>query len=178
MKIAATLLLALSSAAPAAAWNEPDSFLGVKWGDSPDTAREVMGKRDGDVRCESGRYGHCVGETTIGDVRIILAMTFDDSSRFAGAIGSFASRSYRDVRAMFVEKYGPPTKTETGKVTNRLGAALTSETLRWVGKNIVIELPQHGVNVTEGTFSVFTKAELEAMAAREKASIRKGAKGL
>ena len=167
------ILLVVRSASPALAFNEPDSFLGVKWGDTPDAAREVMWKRDGDVRCESGVYGQCIGETTIGDLRITIVMRFE-GGHFSGATGFFQSRQYRQIRAMFVEKYGTPTKTETETVSNRLGATLTGESLHWIGKGTIIDLKQYGVKIAEGAFSLLTKAEIEAAKAREKASIKKG----
>ena len=107
------VLMALVS--PALAFNEPDSFLDVKWGDTPDAAREIMWKRDGNVSCESGVYGQCAGETTIGDVKVSLLMMFHDG-RVSGVSGFFPSHKYRVIRAMFVERYGQPAKTETARV--------------------------------------------------------------
>ncbi len=188
MALALIFLLLISFPSAAVAWNEPDSFVGIKWGTTPEEGLVALRERSLDAartppQCTSGTYAggsrqtNCKATLKLGTALLWGDFRFNDAG-FAWAFGTFPSRDYETLKLMFVEKYGEPTATRHRDVTTRGGARLDDESLEWVGDNVVLRLSRFTGKVTEGGFEASTKAEDDKRTERSKALLKKGKEGL
>ena len=180
MKTAAMVIgLALALvAAPTLAWDEPDSFLGIKWGDAPEAGQAAIKERNGRTDCKAGTYvggpqTHCFAWLNLGTVPLSGNLRFTTEG-FVWAFGGFPSNQYTALRAMFVEKYGEPTSTKEAELSNRVGGRFTNESLVWHGDKVIIRLSRYGSKITDGLFEVITRAEDDKRTERMKALQQKG----
>jgi len=163
-------------AAPALAWNEPDSFEGVPWGASQAEAKRVAAGRSEPLRScfEAAPYQICTAAGTIGSVGSRILFLFRDDKLVSGQ-WSFPSTSFDSVRSLFVERYGAPStqKDEPLQTVDALRA--TNPILRWDGTSVVIELRAHaGGKFNEGLASISTKPEADRPEAERARAIQKG----
>jgi hypothetical protein len=116
MKTTGTVIgLALALiASPAHAWDEPDSFVGIKWGAKPEDGLAALRERALDAqrippKCETGRYTGgpqttCKATLRLGTTMLLGDFRFTDAGGFFWAFGTLPSRDYEALRAMFIEK--------------------------------------------------------------------------
>ena len=71
---------------------------------------------------------------------------------------SFGSDDFSFIKAVFLEKYGEPTKSASIPVKNRMGAEFLNEELIWDGPNILLKLEKYSSTVTEGRASFTVKS--------------------
>jgi hypothetical protein len=181
------LLLVLLLPVTAEASNEPDAFVGIRWGASIEDGYRILWDRStasSPIKCEdeSGRrfqgaepatQMQCQAMHSVGGVPLNGTYRFTTQG-FTSVEGWFLSPLYDRLKIMFTEKYGPPTATTAGEVTNRAGARLENERLEWVGERVVIRLSRIGGRLDMGTFSASTRAADDALTERTKALLKKG----
>jgi hypothetical protein len=174
--LALVALGCLLTLATSAAGEEPKGFLTWPWG----TTKETMLKGKGSWCQFPAREAEA--ETTItcrqyfvGDIPVGITLNFlpDDTLagylnyRLAGYSMGFASESYFEIRSTAVERFGPPTSTQTLQYRMRNGVLVPGEELEWRWPNGTTatlmhqetpDLPTPGVAVLE--VSTKTRAEL------------------
>jgi len=162
-------------AAPALAWDEPDSFQGVPWGASQAEAKRVAAARSEPLRScfEAAPYQICTTAGAIGSVGATVLFLFRDDKLVNGQ-WSFASTSFDTVRSLFVERYGAPSTQRDEPLQTVDALRATNRILRWDGNTVVIELRAHaGGNFDEGLASITTKPEADRPDAERAGAIQK-----
>ncbi len=59
--------------------------------------------------------------------------------------------SYRDIKALLIERYGRPTTARTERLQNKMGATFTSEVLFWSGRKVSLTLQERSGSIDETT---------------------------
>jgi hypothetical protein len=110
----------------------------------------------------------------LSGIKHSAGLFFDEGAVMALRV-EVAHQSYETLKAMLVERYGPPTTSETKVLTSRVGVAYQSESLNWLGKTNTITLTEREGKVDASVVS-FGNVERRASAeARRKAAIAEGA---
>lgn len=190
---------------PAAPWDkEPDGYRGVKWGASPDEAAEKMegpagvleelrkAKGGGERRCycEHGEQQDlctpirdasitlriCYSVLTLGGTALEEEWYFDKGDVYVGTRLAFDTDDYDRMRAIFVERYGPPTLRAEEPFQSRGGAKATNETLSWKGTRATVTMERFAGTISKARASVQTNAWMDEMARRDKEATEQGAK--
>ena len=103
----------------------------------------------------------------------ITAFTYD------GVVGSVHAvsphRNYAELRAVLVERYGPPSHISMTTVKNTAGAELASELLEWAGVAVSIQLHERFERITTSALLASHLPTLAQHADREEARIKKAA---
>ncbi|WP_125962396.1 hypothetical protein [Sphingomonas sp. ABOLF] len=86
-----------------------------------------------------------------------LTMKFNEQKLFM-VNASFGDAAYDDVRAAFIEKYGPPARAETRKWQSKGGAVFDNAVLTWNFKGGRLDLESLGAQVGSGAFSFVSTA--------------------
>lgn len=170
MMVASAVGLAQDRAWP----QEPTSFRSVPFGATEKEAKQLL-KMDLCLNSTVGRF--CSSTFRLADVTVKSFMQFP-AGKFEGVDGEFDSGDYSTVRSIFIDKYGPPTLTNSSEVHNGAGATFNQETLEWVGPVMRITLSRFGSKVTEGLFSIQTQASWEAVRRDAEAKRSKAKDGL
>lgn len=182
MRLLTFMLMSLLLATPALAWDEPDSFRGVPWGASLLELQTVLQRAGEDVDCK--RYvppfgGFCMGfGVKIGPAVVNNMYLFSKDGKFESVRMSFQVVHYPSLRAIFEERYGPPTTTRQEEIQNRMGAKFTNEISTWTGERVVISLRRYGSKVTEGRAQISLKSALERDREESEKAIKKGKEDL
>jgi hypothetical protein len=141
---------------------EPTSFHDMAFGWSEDFLPRRARCHNSDTGIPGAAERTCSAQNfSVGRASMMLSYRFSNA-KFVEAFGAFASDDYADVRTAFVGKYGPPTRSVTSTVQNRMGASFEQEVLTWDGPNVYIALNRFGSNVTEGVFVVSTQSYRQA----------------
>jgi hypothetical protein len=175
MRLALALALVVA-AAPALAFNEPDGFRGLKWGETKDDLDAAATKRgDATVLCPPSRPPHaiCSTEAMIGPTPATVDYRFRDE-RFVAVSLRFQPDEFSGVAETFIQRYGSPTNRSQEPVQTRGGTRLTNDILRWTGKAVVIELRRYGASANEGSAYLWTRAEFARLFAERDKAIKKG----
>jgi hypothetical protein len=150
------------------AWEEPDSFVGIKWGATKEEAVVALRERGMSITvpptCDPGRTitGATLCRASVMVDTIVLTGTFRFTDQgFAHASIRFDPSRYPELRAMFVEKYGEPTSTSSKEIGTRSGARLANELLEWMGQKVVLRLERFGGRNTEGAGTVSLRSETD-----------------
>lgn len=175
--LSAMVVAALS--APAFAWNEPDSFRGVPWGASSEQAKEILSKAAEGKPWQAPEclYNFCTVKAPIGPVGVELTFWFRED-RFVWAYITFTPSQYAALRAIFIDRYGPPTSREEETLQNRMGTKFTNEILKWIGPNVEIRLSTYANRFDKGSASLTTKEERERRNADMEKMLKKGKEDL
>lgn len=196
--VAGTLLVGLAhwsgaqTKAPAVWEQEPTAYRGIPWGAEPRAAADSIEKGkspiSGKCFCAVGHecpptkaidpppaQRHCFSEISVAGVTLNETWTFT-VDHFAGVSMRFDSDNYDRMRAMFVQRYGPPTTTEHTPFKTRGGLEATNEELSWDGPIAAVRLTHFGGKITEGRASVVTKALLDEFSKEQKEREAEGAK--
>ena len=178
--------------APKARWaKEPDSYRGVRWDalvsepEAHERLREMYclcdlpGKARGPCMDYQGdptpATRTCAGKLTVGSIELDETWFFT-LDRFAGAYLTFDSDDYDKLRAIFVERYGPPTQSADTPVQTRMGAKARNHILVWKGRRASITLQRYGDKITEGRALIGTHALMDRMQKASEDERREGAK--
>lgn len=171
--------------APARAWNEPDSFLGIKLGALPKGAIAALRQRADDATCDgkddfirawkgTGVSALCTATVPIGHARLHMDFRFNETG-FFWSVGAFDSSAYETIRSVFIEKYGAATTVRRYPLVAGAGATLTNEFLEWSGARIIIRLTRLGnAAVTLGKVEVLSRGVADKWAEESRRAIKKG----
>lgn len=88
------------------------------------------------------------------------------------------SKDFDQVAAAFVEKYGKPTKRQTSKIQNRMGASFEQVELVWSIKSEVLSVVRFAGDLETMAVNLAGKEYVEREMSRHKTDAKKGAKDL
>ncbi len=189
-KILTIVLVAMPAIAEA--WNEPDGFRGLPWGTRESRIRLESGWAGcDDLRDRSMADRVCVVRSELGPAEIRAFLFLRQAEGLQSVFFTFDPTHYDAVRAIFLERYGEPTRRLPGRVRNLYGVERDTEELQWIGQRASVSLrkydPKNGlladsqalVSSTAGLPNPRDKERaLEEERERANEVIRRGAKGL
>jgi hypothetical protein len=168
--LAALLVSSAGSAqAPPKKWaQEPTAYRGVPFGAPMVEAREKL--RFGAKQCKPayGQLSKLIPGTTscylhgsleVGRVRVSETLTFAHD-RLAGVAMHFEANDFDSMKAVFLEKYGPPTSETKTPVSNKMGAVFQNEELEWQGPSIRISMTRF-VNTLDNSMASLDTVEFD-----------------
>jgi hypothetical protein len=171
--LALALTLAVTFASPALAFEEPDGFRGVKWGVSREELRVHLQRAGDTVKCEP-TIG-CRSPLMIGPSPVQASYLFTPGvDTFEVAYLSFAPVHYPALRAIFDERYGPPSNVQQNELQNRMGAKYTNETAIWAGPLVTISLSRYGSKLDQGRAWIGLQSALDRENEKTRGAIKKG----
>lgn len=110
---------------------------------------------------------HGIAKPPIDEIKDMAVSTNDGIAE--RIFGTFASRDFSQILDVFVARYGEPTSNTIRTVTSPLSGPIESRTTKWEGRQIILEINEHGSSVTKGRFSFFTReSETSALEKRRK----------
>jgi hypothetical protein len=189
-------LLALLWTFEGAAWNEPNEFRGVKFGEdltksitacpsefstySPtkklykpwETKKRCWELYQVDTKSGENFYWlHNFG--LIGDV--FVKMFGIQLNRKLGEIElQFSSQSFTQLLTIFMARYGEPSIQETEEVTNALGAKFPNRIAEWHGERLSIRMKERWGKVDEGAVKLTTDFWLDHLTKKVINRVKKG----
>lgn len=177
------------------AFNEPDEFMGVKWGTLCEDARSAIETRlidkskqeafgvkldflapskNGNLGrgCSSSSYlgpnrHNLTFQDTIGDALVGAIMKFLDK-KFEAVELKFKPHSYRGLSEAFLAKYGEPDSVRDSVVKNRLGTEFQNQTIVWAGKQVRIVMRKLATKIDESDVHITTHRWRESSAELQK----------
>ena len=171
---------------------EPKSFKGVPFNSSEMATKQILaGARPKlDFACSGPADRSCVvsvpePQTANGAVvkpsteyefeeKLNFVFTFH-KDRFVEAVGTFENPNYERVKAVFIERYGTPTRAQVQMVQSAAGASFENETLHWGGKNVDVTLSRFGDRVDKGDVRIYLKSFMKAQQTKEDDQKKKAA---
>jgi hypothetical protein len=171
---------------------EPKSFKGVPFNSSEVATKQILaGARPKlDFTCSGPADRSCVVsvpelEKANGAVvkpsteyefeeKLNFVFTFH-KDRFVEAVGTFENPNYEQVKAVFIERYGTPTRAQVQTVQSAAGASFENETLHWGGKNVDVTLSRFGDRVDKGSVRVCLKSYMKGQQTKEDEEKKKAA---
>lgn len=195
MKSIFCLCLLLWQCSVALAWNEPDSFMGIKFflpiaeGTMKECSEEDLAWPRGSKdlfpelpkTCWRG-YGPGSSEYTIKYI------TFGDfwfdgtaqavTGKIAHINMMFPNADYGTIYRVFKERYGSPTSVKKESWRSQGGASFQNEITKWQGRRLIITLLKLGPRVDKGYISYDTDLWIKHSAKKEADAIKKSVKGL
>jgi hypothetical protein len=171
---------------------EPKSFKGVTFNTSEATTKQILAKKRPklDFKCSGPADRLCVvsvPELHTANEAVVKHSTeyeFEDKlnfvftfhkDRFVEAVGTFENPNYELVKAVFIERYGAPTRAQVQTVQSAAGATFENETLHWGGKNVDVTLSRFGDRVDTGNVHVYLKSYMKAQQTKEGEEKKKAA---
>jgi hypothetical protein len=171
---------------------EPKSFKGVTFNTSEATTKQILAKKRPklDFKCSGPADRLCVvsvPELHTANGAVVKHSTeyeFEDKlnfvftfhkDRFVEAVGTFENPNYELVKAVFIERYGAPTRAQVQTVQSAAGATFENETLHWGGKNVDVTLSRFGDRVDTGNVHVYLKSYMKAQQTKEGEENKKAA---
>jgi hypothetical protein len=185
MKSLLVVLFSLALSAPVHAFNEPDSFMGIKFwrelGESIPQCKRSRSEHEADRRIcfypeENGSHKLKYVDLGFGLLSFVDAYTVDN--KFAKLNISFGTTYYPTVVAIFKERYDKPTKVLAVPWTNRLGGSVPNEVLLWEGQKISIVISQRSDRVDMTSLTYETDIWRDRAAKESTDWIKNKAKGL
>lgn len=133
-------LLTLIEAPLSYAFNEPNAFRGIPWGDTEQAVVEkIYGEVCSDTKDISMGDRVCAGNFSIGSVAIKGVFSFLEGG-FIGVSLTFNSLYFDVIKKIFILKYGSPTK----EYSKKLGSMnIENFTMEWDGNKIYIYLEKY-----------------------------------
>jgi hypothetical protein len=125
---------------------EPKEFRGIPF---PGASKAEVTKKFAidDRFCQSTS---CLDENfALADVPIQTLFDFAND-KLVQIFMSFSSSAFQKVKAIFVERYGPPTTTQTSTVRTRGGVEYQNETVIWLGTAVEVHVVKYGTTVEDG----------------------------
>lgn len=160
----------------AAAALEPKGFQELPWGASEAAAKP---KFQGDFSCSARddvSIRDCYCWTGIGDAPVNLVLTFVDG-KFVGVYGTFyTQRWWPTVRDVMVERFGPPTRSETVPVTTAMNAKFDNERLVWGWPDVKVQAARFAGKIDKGELSVELRSWSERQRAMQAESVKSAAR--
>ncbi|MBB2918317.1 hypothetical protein [Cupriavidus alkaliphilus] len=153
-----------SSALQHPKWEEPTSFLGLKFGEKVELPPCAQARNELCKVVVDNFYSY----RNLPDLgfKYSLSSLNLDGVPYYFALTTEKANHFRLV-AMFRERYGEPIKTEEVTVQTRGGARYTSNVRTWEGPKIKISLHELGAKVTESAIYVTDKDLAEKVKDRE-----------
>lgn len=134
----------------------PDSYRGVPFGASEARAREIIKFES----CEAtpAYFGllaklatrMCVSSFLVGTVKVQDFFHFRKDALVTVHM-TFRSNDFENLRGVFIEKYGKPTRDQREILQNRFGAKFENETLTWAGPNVTVTLNRFASDLESGS---------------------------
>jgi hypothetical protein len=167
--------------APVAApvWDkEPETIFGLKLGEVlptdvlpqcpvPNYANKYQQPKEFCIDPRTGPYADqtvMLRMLPLSEITTVAPIYFEDG-RFYSLHLRAPHDYYQKLRTLLVERYGPPTYSETTMVKSRAGAEFTSETLTWRGKKNSILLIERQGSI-DSSLAAISNNELTELAAK------------
>lgn len=153
---------------------EPDSFMGMKFGEvlpecpmvKPDPVFYIEYDYS-KMRAENRLcYTRANTASPLKEVQnlpdigmpITLNWPYLVNGLFEGFYFQFYNRNYDRLEGMFIARYGEPTSKEPVTLKNQVGLSFESVELIWQGTNVTITLSKYGSEFDKGKVMVVTRA--------------------
>ncbi len=168
---------------PAFAWNEPDGFKGLKWGDPPSEIEASFPKGKTLPELEQlfkvdARSSYIQRfNITIGDIRTGGLFYFLDGG-FVHLSLLIKSAQFLILAAIFRERYGEPHAEREEVVKTKAGAQFTNKILSWQGENVTIRLQRYGSRIDTGEAEMGLKSWREYLLKKTGKQVKDAAKDL
>ena len=175
MKLALAMTLVVVAAGAALAWDEPDAVRGLTWGASQEDLRRVAKDRGEPAPLCAPAPPHetCMTGGEIGSVRATIHYRFRDDKFVSTALG-FLPTDFSLIRAIFVQRYGDPTKRREERFQTRSRLKATNPVLVWEGRKVMIQLRMYGRTLDAGLAEIVLRSEMDRLDAERSNSIKKG----
>jgi hypothetical protein len=142
-KLFSSFFIWLAICSTAFAWEEPDGFLGVKWGSSTAKFRNQQpGAQEitNDTGISKSRmHSFTVANVSLGTVRASINYVFLDD-QFVCAYVFFDPKDFLVIERIFTTEYGPPNETKENVISPSIGVEYQNKTLKWEGESILIDI--------------------------------------
>lgn len=172
------VVMLLTFANEASAWNEPSGFKGVPFGSSEETLKgkiQITGCHNLRMPIFPERF--CDARLEIGGVAVEATFSFR-SDTLVGINLTFDSQNFSTMEDIFIERYGTPTSQADNQVQTMGGATHVNRTDVWDGSLVHVTLVRYANKITQSLASLITKAEAKKMLDRSDEEKKKAAKGL
>jgi len=185
MKFLVVLWGILTIVSPAFAWNEPDSFLGLKFNQDieqqllrcPDSPASTFRSDAGKPCWKRFRDAYVIENSKIADIDIFL--TAYQADKKLGAIrGSFRNASFATILGVFNEQYGKATTGSEPQWMSKGGVKLQNTIFEWKGDVVSVQLRKLASKIDESDFTLITTSFKDASRVKETEKIKDAAKGL
>lgn len=139
-----------AEAVVARAWKEPDSFMGIKFGEDlrsslPRCPAVITETRELCWRHAGSGDDYEIWNTGLGQVTARLL-----SSKLEYLTIEFTSIHGAELLAILSERYGPPLTLKTEPWKSKAGASFDNTIAEWIGKNISIRFEERFATRDEG----------------------------
>jgi hypothetical protein len=167
-------LFFLCNQAQAQAWQqEPVAVFGLKLGE-PLTASDIPmcppyrpGYGLPDALCiekMSGPYAEKMATLNALPINEVYSASVHlQNSQVSSLHLDFKHDHYAKLRAILIERYGPPTKSSIAEIKTRTGLSVPAETLEWVGKKNSLRLFERFQRIDK-SLAAFTNNDLSQQA--------------
>lgn len=173
------------------AYDEPDSFAGLKFGEDLTTqieecptsygVRDLSKIRQSGTRCYSPFGNPLIYELyNMGEIQREVSNIFANQvdGKLAFVTLAFDSSKTRVLFSILKERYGEPTTQVVEPWVSKGGVKTTSMNATWKGRNVSITLTERGYKIDQGSIHYSTEAWHEYLKRIEAEKIKKGASGL
>ncbi|HSY51167.1 MAG TPA: hypothetical protein VLC46_20340 [Thermoanaerobaculia bacterium] len=159
------------AAAPQPTWEkEPAEVRGVPFG-----ASEALVKKTLRIGCVSiGEDRECVQRFKIGDIRVVGGFDVTDD-RMHTVTFLFDSPNFEAMKAVLIEKYGPPTEQHSEPFQTKSGATYDNTVLTWVGVEVRVDARKFGSSLDSSRVEFNTSEWLRKLADRDAMKAKKAA---
>lgn len=198
--VALAAVLTLIFITPTLAYDEPDNFAGIKFGQDvrqqiPECPHKVEfgGRyRVVDERQTKSLSGPCYLDMFIGSARRMYSIynlgqigekfsrvgTSNIDDKLVHVYMAFPSVGATHLLEVFTARYGIPSIQKTENVQSGIGATFTSRNVAWNGKRVSIVFKERDNKIDEGSIQYLTAEWVADQRRREAESVKKGAGGL
>jgi hypothetical protein len=166
------------------AFEEPDGFLGVKWGTPREETKTILHNRANQPGSQmSGVYDPSPGmnitlhfSDKLGGAEVKYMFEFDEG-RFYSASIVFDPSNFDTIKTILVGRYGKPTASKASTLTNAMGAKFVNEQFDWIGKTRYVSLSKY-VDLRRGIAMIGPTSELNRQLENRKREIQDAIKGM
>lgn len=173
---------ALLRADESTAWQEPDSFMGWKFGENLRTQLSTCSPAS--VSSRTPCIEDLVKDTFeiknvyVGDQKLGVVYARQISNRLEQITVVFASDRYSEISSLFIERYGKPSTIRTEKRKLQAGATSSSGVMEWVGNNVNIVVQERSDKVNEGLAFYSTATWRATTESENKRQVKESGKAL
>jgi hypothetical protein len=152
---------------------EPDSFLGIKFGQPLDSQMPECPKHTYSTGFSSYETNYSIdakacweelgrGFRTISNPPALgvfyQATAYVINGLFEGIVITFDHYNYLKMLDLFRERYGSPSHVQKSSFQTHSGMKLEGNVYHWVGRNVEIRFSEYGSKLDEGEVDISTKA--------------------
>jgi hypothetical protein len=171
---------------------EPKSFKSVPFNSSEAATKQILARarQKLDFTCSGPADRSCV--VTVPELETVDGVTvkpsaeyeFEDKlnfvfifhkDRFVEAVGTFGNPNYEKIKAVFIERYGTPTRAQVQTVQSAAGASYENETLHWSGNIVSVTLSRFGDRVDKGDVHIYLESYMKAQQKKDDEEKKKAA---